>query len=211
MIVDVYADTVCPWCRIGKRNLELALEQWAGDTVTIRHQPFFLDASIPPEGADFREHMKAKLGGRTPLEQLFARPTQAGAAVGLKFNFEAITRSPNTLLSHRLIALTPDEKKEPMLDAIYQAYFEEGRDIGNLEVLVALAAEQSLDTETIRAALLSEAAREEVIAAAQNAHEMGITGVPFFVINERYALRGAQPSNVILGALKQVAETAATT
>ena len=119
MHIDLFSDTVCPWCRIGKRHLELALQDWPGEPPTIRYRSFFLDPTIPPEGHDFREHMTAKGGGRVPLEQFFAAPRERGAAVGLTFNFEAITRAPNTLLSHRLVALAPEEKRGELLDALY--------------------------------------------------------------------------------------------
>ncbi|MBE2233676.1 MAG: DsbA family protein, partial [Anaerolinea sp.] len=107
MQIDLFYDTTCPWCYIGKRHLQLALAQWEGEPVTVRYRTFFLNERIPAAGEDFRAYMQAKIGAQTPLEQLFTGPRQAGERVGLHLDFDAITRSPNTLLSHRLIALAP--------------------------------------------------------------------------------------------------------
>lgn len=203
MIIDVYHDTVCPWCRIGKANLKAALRGWAGSPVEIRYRTFFLNADIPQVGYPFREYMHAKGGGQVPLETFFAAPREAGAKAGLNFNFEAIERAPNSLLSHRLIALTPDAGKEAMIDAIYAAYFEHGRDIGLLDVLVDIAAAQGMDAHAIRTRLLSDEAHAAVLAEAHMAAQNGISGVPFFILNNTFAFSGAQPTHLILRALQQ--------
>lgn len=206
MQIDLFSDTVCPWCRIGKRNLELALAEWNGEPVTVRYRSFFLDPTIPAEGRDFRENMLAKGGGRMSLEDFFTMPRQRGAGVGLTFNFEDIEKSPNTMLSHRLAYLTPADKRGEVLDAIYAAYFEHGRDIGDVDVLVDIAEEAGLDGEAIRAALAGDAATAEVLADVEFARQAGISGVPFFVFNEKYAFSGAQPSSSILRVMEQVVE-----
>jgi predicted DsbA family dithiol-disulfide isomerase len=126
--------------------------------------------------------------------------------VGLTFNFEKIERAPNTLLSHRLVALAPEEKRQAVLDAVYEAYFEQGRDIGDLGVLLEVAAAQGMDAEAVGEQLRGDVAREEVLAEARMAHQLGITGVPFFVLNGRYGLSGAQPPAVLLQAMKTAAE-----
>lgn len=205
MQIDLFQDTICPWCRIGKRHLQLALAQWEGEPVQVRYRTFFLNASTPLAGEDFRSTMQVKTGGRIPLEQMFAGPRQAGERVGLRFDFEAITRAPNTLLSHRLIALTPDSDKEAVIDAVYTAYFELGRDIGDLDVLVDIAGAVGLDSAAVRDLLLSDAATEQVRADARWAQQAGISGVPFFIVNERYAWSGAQPPEAIIQMLSQIA------
>jgi predicted DsbA family dithiol-disulfide isomerase len=205
MRVDLYHDTVCPWCRIGKRHLALALEQWAGEPVEVHYHTFFLNPDIPPEGFDFRAYMRAKGGGQVPLEGWFDAPRRMGAAVGLTFNFERIERAPNSLLSHRLIALTPPDQQIAMIDALYAAYFEHGRDIGELDTLIEIAREVGLDGEATRARLLTDEASDAVLADAQAGARIGVTGVPFFVLNQRYAFSGAQPPEVILDVLRQVA------
>lgn len=206
MHIDIYHDTVCPWCRIGKRNLQIALESWHDEPVTIDYHTFFLNNAIPLQGADFHAIMNAKTGGQVPLEAMFDGPRQAGARVGLTFNFEAITRAPNTTLSHRLIALTPDGQKVAMIDAIYKAYFEDGLDIGDLDVLLAIAGAVGLEVDAIARDLKGDTAEAEVLAEAEHAHQLGITGVPFFIFNGRYAISGAQPPAVMVQTLRQVAE-----
>jgi len=206
MQIDIFSDTVCPWCRIGKRHLELALADWSGEPVTIRHRSFFLDPDIPAEGYDFQAHMTAKGGGRMTPEDFFAMPRQRGKAVGLTFNFEDIAKAPNTMLSHRLVYLTPEAERGAMLDAIFAAYFEFGRDIGDPDVLVAIAAEQGQDAAAIRTALAGDAAEAQVLADVDFARQAGISSVPFFIFNDKYALSGAQPVEVMGRVLRQVAE-----
>ena len=208
MRIDVFADTVCPWCRIGKRHLELALAGWPGaaaEPVIVHYRSFFLDPTIPPEGRDFRAHMLAKGGGRLALEDFFAAPRARGAAVGLTFHFEAIMRAPNTLLSHRLVYLTPPERRGALLDALYAAYFEFGGDIGDAATLAAIAEQQGLDGATVAAQLAGDAATADVLADVAFARQVGIQGVPFFIFNDRLAFSGAQPPDVIRRVLEQAA------
>jgi predicted DsbA family dithiol-disulfide isomerase len=150
--------------------------------------------------------MQAKGGGRVPLEQFFAAPRQMGAAVGLVFNFDQIERAPNTLLAQRLIAITTVEQRGALLDAVYAAYFEHGRDIGDLETLVEIAATHGMDLAATREQLAGDAGRVEVLADLRWAQEAGIGGVPFFVFDERYAVSGAQPPDVLLQVMEQVAD-----
>lgn len=206
MHIDVYHDIACPWCRIGKRHLALALAQWSGEPATVTYRPFFLNAEIPPEGYDFRAYMTAKGGGSPDLERWFAAPRRMGAMVGLTFRFEAITHAPNTLLAHTLVELTPDADRPALIDALYAAYFEHGRDIGAVETLAEIAALHGHDREDIAAQLHSSAASEQVLAQAHDAQQIGVTGVPLFVFAGRYALSGAQPPEVLLQVMSQVVE-----
>jgi predicted DsbA family dithiol-disulfide isomerase len=205
MLVEVWQDTVCPWCRIGERHLKLALAQWQGAPVEVRYRAFFLDPEMPAEGRDFTATMNRKGGGQVPLESFFAEPRRRGEAVGLKFNFEQIARMPNTLLSHRLVALAPEDKKEAVLEAVYAAFFEHGKDIGQPGVLLDIAAAQGLDRAEVAGQLATDAGQAEVLADAREAQQLGISGVPFFVFGRRYALNGAQPPEMILRALQQTA------
>ena len=205
MKIDVFQDPACPWCRIGKRHLQLALEQWHGEPVEVHYRGFMLNPSIPAEGQEFRPYMQAKGGGRIPLEQFFAAPRQMGSAVGLVFNFDQIERAPNMLLAQRLVAITPTEQRGALLDAIYAAYFEHGRDIGDIETLVEIAAAHGMDPAAAREQLAGDAGRIEVLADLRWAQEAGIGGVPFFVFDERYAVSGAQPPDVLLQVMEQVA------
>ena len=207
MHIQVFSDIVCPWCRIGKRHLELALADWAAESaepVSVTYRSFFLDPTIPPEGRDFRAHMSAKGGGRVPLEQFFSAPRERGAAAGLTFNFEQIEKAPNTLLAHRLVYLAPPAERGALLDALYSAYFEFGRDVGDVDTLAEIATAAGLPAAA--AALLnSDAGTAEVLADVAFARQMGISGVPFFIVNDRLAFSGAQPPDVILRVLRQAA------
>ena len=203
MLIDVFHDTVCPWCRIGKRNLDTALAEWDGEPVTIRWRPFFLDETVPPEGLDFRTYFSQRKGVADP-EPIFARVRQAGAAVGLDFRFDRVRYATNTLLSHRLIALTPADRQSPLIDAIHRAYFEHGRDIGDVETLADVAAEAGLDRASIADQLRGDAARDDVLTDARRAREMGITGVPLFLFDEAFAVHGAQPAAMLLAATREV-------
>ena len=206
MRIDVYHDTACPWCRIGKAHLKQALAQWDGQPVEVRYHTFFLNPSIPPEGYNFREYMAAKGDGQVPMESWFARPREMGAQVGVTFNFEKIKHAPNTLLSHRLIAMAPADEREAVIDAVYAAYFEHGRNIGELEVLAEIAAAHGRDPDEVRARLATDEAEQQVLADAAHGQQLGVTGVPFFVFENRYGFSGAQPPAVILQVMQQVQE-----
>lgn len=205
MIVDVFHDTVCPWCRIGKKHLDDALARWDGPPGTVRWRPFFLDDTVPAEGLDFRSSMMARKG-IADLEPMFAAVRRAGAAAGLDFRFDKVRYATNTLTSHRLLALAPEERRGAVLDATHRAYFEEGRNIGDIDTLADAAAETGLDRSTFRDLLRSDAARDEVLAEAAWASRHGITGVPLFIVDGQVVLSGAQPLESLLAAMRAAAE-----
>lgn len=208
MLIEVYQDLVCPWCRIGKRNLDLALREWTGVPVTVRYLPFLLDESVPVEDPPAFHDYMARRKGSLDLAPVFARVTQAGAAVGLTFNFDRIEVATNTVLGHRLVALTPPALQGVMLDALHDAYFEEGRDIGNLETLVEIAAQIGLDRATIAEQLVGHLMRDEVISEVAAARHIGITGVPSFVFDRAFSVSGAQPASVLLRGMHLAEEQA---
>ncbi len=148
--------------------------------------------------------MRKKGGGRIAPEQFFAGPRQMGQQVGLLFNFEQIDKAPNTALAHGLIALTPEEKQGEMIEALYDAFFQYGQDIGDLETLLGLAEQLGLDGDRLPDRLADAALKEQVEAEVQSAYRLGISAVPFFVINDKYAFSGAQPPERILEILLQV-------
>lgn len=205
MFINVYHDTVCPFCRIGKRNLEIALARWQGEPVEVSYRSFFLNSNVPPEGVDYEPYMREKVGGGTKdLATLYEGPVRMGEAVGLRFNFEAIGKMPNTMLSHRLIAMAPESRRPAVVNAIYDAYFEQGRDIGDLDVLVDIAAANGMDAAVTRRRLESDEAQVTVEADFDFAKQVGISGVPFFIINGKYAFSGARPPELILEVLNRV-------
>ncbi len=209
MQIDLYLDTVCPWCRIGKRNLERAISAWDGEPVEVRYRPFLLDPDLPDEGEPFLPYFRERKGIDAPWP-MFDRVAAIGAAAGLDFHFDRVERSPNTLRSHALLALAPADVQSALLDRIQHAYFEEGRDIGDAATLADLAAEVGLDRAETAAALARDDLLAEARTAADAARRFGIQGVPFFVIDGRVAVSGAQPPERLLQAMRQATQTAAT-
>lgn len=150
--------------------------------------------------------MKAKFAGRISLEQAFEGPRRMGEQLGLVFNMEKITKAPNTMLSHCLIALATDEKQEKVIEDVYAAYFEHGEDIGAIETLIRIGLHNGMEEGTLREGLINPALHAQTEAEVQHAYKLGISGVPFFAINNKYGFSGAQPPGVILGVLQQVVE-----
>lgn len=209
MHIDIYSDMVCPWCRIGKKNVTDAIEQWvseSGEEVTVSYHAFLLDHSLPPEGLPFRASMAHKMGGEHRIEEMLQRVTDAGAAVGVPFRFDRVTRMPNTVLAHRLTAILPADRQEAWIDAVMMAYFEYGRDIAKREVLLEIAADLGLETFPLETALDEGRGAEEVQADLERASAMGISGVPFFVLNGKYGLSGAYPAAEFVKAFGKIAE-----
>jgi predicted DsbA family dithiol-disulfide isomerase len=202
MHIDVYQDIACPWCRIGKRYLQQALDQWDGP-VTVSYHPFFLNDSIPAEGYDFRQYMQAKGGGNPNLEAWFDAPRRIGASLGITFHFERITHAPNTLLAHHLVELTPPERQPLMVDALYDAYFEHGQNIGDAATLVKIAGQVGLTEPDLMARLTDPAGQATVRARAEQAAALGVSSVPLFVFNQRLAVSGARPAAFLLDVMSR--------
>lgn len=205
MQIQIFHDTVCPWCRIGKENLFQALQQW-GQPVELQWRAYQLDPSTPKEGLPFRESMEKKFAGRVDLPQLFGQVVQAGKAAGVHFDFDKVERSPNTLLSHQVIALMPADQTTAYVEAVNRAYFEEGKYIGQLDVLLELAAECGADPDSLRARVEQGEGVEQVEDDLAFGRQVGITGVPFFVLAGKYALTGAQPVSAFLQAFDQASK-----
>jgi predicted DsbA family dithiol-disulfide isomerase len=202
--IDVYQDIVCPWCRIGKANLEAALRAWDGEPVTVNWRPFLLDRDVPAAGVPLRDFYIAKFGAEN-LRPMFDRVEGAGRSAGLEFDFDHAIRAPSQE-AHRLIQLAPGDKKTAVLDGLHQAYFNDGQNIADPEVLADVAAAAGLGrAETLRR-LRTDQGLAETEAAIEGAYRLGVTGVPFFIFDNRYALSGAQPPQTILAAMRQTAE-----
>lgn len=207
--VTMIADFACPWCRIGKANLDIALAEWTGPRVEATYLPYFLDPTLPADGVDFREHLSQKFQG-APIDAMFDRVSQAGQSAGLEFRWDLVGKSPNTTLAHQLILIAPEDKRGELSTAIYEAYFLQGKDITDLETIVTLASESGLDRESIRQRLNSGEGATEVQQIARQVAQQGVAGVPFFIFDSKLALNGAQPPTAILEAIRQVAEPALT-
>lgn len=205
MQIEIYSDVVCPWCFIGKRRLEQALET-AGyaQQAHIAWRPFQLNPTMPKEGMDRRIYLDAKFGGAEARRAVEERVAKAGEADGIVFAFNRIERTPNTFDPHRLIWFAQQHRKQDDLaEALFHAYFTEGRDIGNGQVLVEVASEAGLDGNEVREFLANGQGVGEVRAEEASGHRMGIRGVPYFVLNGRYTISGAQPPDMFVSALQK--------
>lgn len=202
MRIEVFSDSVCPWCYIGKRHLEQALAQTEPGNVEIHWRAFQLNPDLPPEGRDRREYLDAKFGGPDAVRAIHARIQEAGRGAGIEFQFEKIIRSPNTFDSHRLIHLAETQKRATgMAETLFRGYFIEGRDIGDTETLAELAHSAGISGGT-SAWLAGDEQRAAVLEDLHTARSLGIGGVPFFIFENRYALSGAQPVDIFIQALQ---------
>jgi predicted DsbA family dithiol-disulfide isomerase len=192
--VDVVSDVMCPWCYIGKRRLEKAIEM-ADVALDLRWRPYQLDPTLPAEGKPRQDYLAEKFGSLERADELYANIKAAGEAEDIPFDFERIAVSPNTLDSHRLIrwaANVGSEVQERVVEGLFRAYFVEGRNIGDPSVLTAIAEEAGMDTALVSELLAGDADRELVRQEVDLAQQMGVTGVPTFILANRFAVIGAQ-------------------
>ncbi|MEL6751924.1 MAG: DsbA family oxidoreductase [Pseudomonadota bacterium] len=209
--VDIVSDVMCPWCYIGKRKLEDALQKLDGHSVSIRWRPYQLDATLPPEGKDRREYLETKFGGPERAREIYGNIEKAGADEGLDFNFKAIAVSPNTLDAHRVIRWAANEGEDvqgKVVERLFKLFFMDGVNIGDRAVLIECARDCGMDAPVVEALLATDKDRAEVEAEIETARQMGVTGVPCFIIDQKYALMGAQPADQLAAAISQAAKEA---
>ncbi len=192
--LDILSDPICPWCYIGKTNLDRALERAADHPFDIEWHPFQLNPEMPPEGADRRSYLAARLGGQAQSDAAHLRLDEMGKAAGISFNFDVMTRIPNTMNAHRLIHWAGIEGRQSLVvSALFRANFSEGRDIGDAEVLADIADSAGMDGAVVARLLATDADIAEIRARDAHSREMGITAVPTFIVDHRHAVPGAQP------------------
>jgi len=209
--VDIVSDTICPWCYIGKRRFERALALSGRNDVAISWRPFQLNPDMPPEGMTSDDYVRAKFGGGDRPRQIYQAIAESGREAGIEFQFSRIRRTPNTVLSHRLIHWSAkQERQEEVVGELFRAYFEDGLDIGNLEVLTDCARRAGLDQELAHKYLQSDEGRQEVVASDVYARRLGINGVPCFIVNRKYAVSGAQPPSAFVEVFNLAERDAAT-
>jgi predicted DsbA family dithiol-disulfide isomerase len=193
--LEIVSDVVCPWCYIGKAGLDRALAE-AANPFTIRWRPFQLNPDMPPGGMDHRAYYAAKFG-EDRAQAIRERVTEAGRAVGVVIDFGRIERAPNSLDAHRLLRWAEAEGVQHALAGIlFRRYFTEGEDVGDRAVLATAAEEAGMDPTVAARLLAGDADRASVAEEAAAAAEMGVTGVPCFLLGGRYAISGAQPPEV---------------
>jgi predicted DsbA family dithiol-disulfide isomerase len=205
LIVDVISDVICPWCYIGKRRLEKAIARRGQRDVRVRWHPFQLNPHLPKEGMNRKEYRTAKFGSWERSLALDAEVTEAGRGEGIPFAFDRIMRTPNTLDAHRLIGLAHTEDvQDAVVEAVFRAYFAEGRDISNTTVLLGVVAGAGLDRGRAEAVLSGDEGLAAIRAAEEQARRSGVQGVPLFRINNTVALSGAREPSAFLAAFEQV-------
>jgi predicted DsbA family dithiol-disulfide isomerase len=210
MRVDIYSDTVCPWCYLGKRRFELALAGRPQYEPRINWRPFELNPDLPWEGVDRAGYVASKFGDSAQIEASEAALVRHGSAVGLEFRFDLVERLPNTRRSHLLIAHAARQGLESeVVERIMQAYFEEGCNIGDVDELVRLGVEAGLSERETRSAMVLRAGQDGVVAAERHAAVLGINGVPTFIFDRQYSVSGAQEIETFTQVIDQVMELAA--
>ena len=192
--LDIISDPICPWCYIGKANLDRALEAHGDHPFEIEWHPFQLNPGMPAGGMDRRAYLEKKFGGQKGAIVVYSRIDAAARVAGLDMNWEGITRTPNTLDAHRLIHWAGIEGQQtPIVAALFRSYFKEGRDIGDVEVLCDVAAQCGMDAAMTRQLLSGNGDMQDIRARDSHSREMGVTGVPTFIVENHAVVSGAQP------------------
>ena len=209
MKIEIISDTVCPWCFIGKRRLEGALAERPEVKPEILWRPFQLNPDMPNKGADRKSYLESKFGGPEGAERIYTNVREAGASAGIAFDFEAIERTPNTIDSHRLIHWAGETgRQSEVVERLFAAYFLNGRDIGDSGVLRDVAGEAGLAADDIEAKLAGDEDRYTVLKDYIQAVQIGVTGVPFFIFNRKYAISGAQEPSMFHQVFDEIANEA---
>lgn len=209
LAIKVYSDVICPWCYVGKRRLEAALDApGVPAEVTFDWLPFELNPDMPGEGMTRAEYRARKFGPARAAE-LDRNMRETGREVGIDFAFDRIERTPSTKLAHRLIWQAGRQgRQNDMVNRLFKAYFEDALDIGDADVLSRLAAEAGLDADGVAQALAGQESLEAVVKLADRGRAMGIQGVPFFILLGKYGVSGAQPPEFWREALPRIAAQA---
>ena len=219
MNIDIISDVVCPWCYIGKRQIEAALAMYAqqhpgADKPQVTWRPFQLNPQLPPEGMSRQDYVVQKFGAAR-AKDIYARVAGVGTEYGIAFAFDRIARQPNTVAAHSLISLAGtlephvDGLQDRVKEAFLQAYFLDGVDLTQPENLIAIAAAAGLDRAKAEQCLADPLSRQEVSEEDQRARAIGVEGVPFFIFNGKLAVSGAQGPDALLNAMNQAEQNAA--
>jgi predicted DsbA family dithiol-disulfide isomerase len=199
MQIDIISDVVCPWCFIGKRRLEKALTMRPEIETEITWRPFQLNPDMPAEGMARADYIATKFGDSGHSRRIHQTIAEAGATVGLDFAFDKIKRSPNTRNAHRLIRYaTKQGVGSDAVTRLFEGYFLQGRDVGDIATLAKIAAEAGLDEREARAFLSGDSERDEIVAEDRNARRLGVNAVPCYIFAGQYAISGAQEPEFFL-------------
>ncbi|MEM7189388.1 MAG: DsbA family oxidoreductase [Pseudomonadota bacterium] len=213
--LDIISDPICPWCYIGKANLDKAIAETGHNPFDIEWRIFQLNPDMPPEGYDRKAYLEAKFGGPDRAKAIYGRIADAAAESGLDVNFEKIERTPNTMDAHRLIRWARTTgSQNALVEQLFHRYFEDGQDISDHDLLLDVAESVGMEREVVENLLSGDADRETLAEEDVSAREMGVSGVPCFIVGGRYVMQGAQPVetwvkviNELVAAAEQKMET----
>ena len=204
--IDIYSDTVCPWCFLGKRRLQAALALRPQHAPRLTWRPFELNPDLPLDGMNRAEFLAARVANAERFREGERTLVALGHAAGIDFRFELIERVPNTRRSHLLIALAARRGcEDAVVERVMRAYFEEGRDIGAIDTLVQLGGDCGLSEREVLSALVLRTGQDAIIASERHAATLGLSGVPAYIFNGEYAISGAQEPEALAAVLDQVA------
>lgn len=208
--VDVVSDVMCPWCYIGKKRLEIASNLLDGIELDVHWLPFQLDGTLPKDGKPRAAYLSEKFGGKERAQIAYSQIEETGAAMDIPFAFDLIEYSSNTLDAHRLIHWAEEEElQNQMAERLFQAYFMEGQNIGDDDVLAALSGEIGMDDDEVLDKLHTNLAKDIVKDQIAESQKLGISGVPCFVLGQKYAVMGAQEPETLAEAITRTAIEAA--
>ena len=211
MHIEIFSDVVCPWCYIGKRRLDAILDSPAGEGLSVTWRPYQLYPQIPAEGIPRETFMAARFGDGAQASEIYRRVRAEAEQEGLELDFEGIRIAPNTLRAHRLLSWAEGSGRQHALaEALFRSYFREGRDVGDPEVLAAVAGEAGLDADAAATMLVGDDEVDKVRQELSLAQAVGVTGVPFFVMAGKFAIPGAQPGEVMRQLIERARERLAT-
>lgn len=207
--IDIVSDVICPWCYLGKARLEKALEMTAGQVeALVVWRPFELHPETPEEGVDHHARLAEKFGGKENVDRTHDQIAELGREVGLSYDFASIEKTPNTIDAHRLLhwamAMGPDVQNK-LANLLFKANFEDGKFLGDHAVLLDLAVEAGMEKDVVERLLASDTDKDTIRQEIAAAQQMGVSGVPCYIINQKYAISGAQMPDTLAGALLSIA------
>ena len=205
--LDIISDPICPWCYIGKANLDKALTQFPDHPFTIEWHPFQLNPDMPAEGMDRRAYLEGKFGGKEAAIKAYAPVVNSSEKAGALINFEAIKTTPNTINAHRLIHWAGIEQRQTyVVDLLFKAYFVDGRDIGSAEVLADIADTAEMDAGMVTRLLDTDEDLTSIRERDAHSRKMGISSVPTFIVAQQHAVPGAQPPEMWVKVISDIQE-----
>ena len=210
MELDVVIDVVCPWCYVGKKQLDKALAQRPGVVSSVRWRPYQLSSETPDDGVDRAEHYAKKFGDSPQYKAAREHLLTVGKELGIAFDFESECRIANTLDAHRLIrwAMSPGLQNE-VAEGLMKAYFEDCGFLGDHALLIDIARAAGMDGDVVKDLLASDQDKDLIATEVQQAHQMGIQGVPMFIFNGKSGVSGAQEASVLVQVIDKLQADAA--